>query len=120
MRKSTVGLVIVIACLAFFIGCASLLPSIKPLSRMNVEGPTAVAVGGSVTLTAKGYDSDGDPMSVSPAWSITPGSLGDIGEIQITPSVGSTVTAKGVKKGYLDIVIEQGGVKKVKVGFEVK
>ena len=105
-----------------FVECAmiaSKLPG-KTLSSIGIEGIINVSVGGSTNLKAKGTDADGNPISVNPVWTTESPSIGDMGEVTITPSVGANVTVKGVKKGYVNIVAEDRGVRKVKEAFEIR
>ena len=116
--------------IALLVGCAGMpklkvpavekAPTVGPLAKILVyvgEVPlgesgrsadgTEMNIGGTVIFTAQGRDSEGNPMAVNPTW--TPSKPGIV---EITPSVGSKVTVRGLKEGTIDIVVEYAGVKK--------
>ena len=126
MKVNLLGLMVIAFCLTIFSGCAMLsnspapAPKTVPLARLAIEGITYVNVGGSTQLTARGYDAEGNGVTINPTWTFTPPSIGDMGEVEFSPAVGSTTYVKGRKAGYVNIVVEYQGVKKVKEAFEIR
>ena len=125
MKSKIAVSMVALVTIALLVGCASV-PKVKtsvikaePLAKILVyvgEVPlgesgrsaagTEINIGGTVVFTAQGRDASSNPIAVNHTW--TPNKPGIV---EITPTVGSKVTVKGLKEGTIDIVVEHGGVK---------
>ena len=131
--KGRIGtMMVALVTIALLGGCADIAQKVRQETGIPVTGPLAkimvfngellpgqvgkargeamlstINVGGSIVLTAMGRDQKDNDIGIGPTWSPT-----NPGVVEITPTIGPTVTIKALKKGSTDILIEFSGIKR--------
>lgn len=105
-------LTVSIVCISFLISCAKV-PKVKlpevtpvagPLSQIIISPNTPkTTVGGTVVLTAVGYDAQGRKVEINPTWKCGP-------EGKVEPTVGKQVIFTGLKPGVCYVEVFEGNV----------